>query len=310
MTRTVNLRAQGDPTVLASETLNTSATLSPYSFLPSAHVPSGQTIELEFTDGPVSLTQLLGSVRATAAAGANPFGNVPILPGMFQYDFVDAAYARISALPNIPVDDPIDWASAMQNANRVVLVTNNIETQAAINNLQPGDYIAQRNGNYVDPSFVVAQGGLANARAFIGPETPGNVDINYMGGVTAFRFENGADNITIGGANFIGTSETAIDLRNGPGEHLGALSTQLPGAEDVRITDSHFQGIGVARANASATISIGARCNRTRLDHCSFYENYSQPRINSSRNNGLHILGTKDCRVDHNYFGPSATSGS
>jgi len=293
--RTINLRAQGSPTIVATQDFDITSALSTVNFNPLAQVGIGQIPELEITGGAVSLIQLRGIIR-NAQGSASAFINVPILPGLMQYAWFDEAQAFIGPA----ADDPIDWVSVRLQALRIVDVANNTQLNAALNTALPGDFIALDNGIYGN-SFQINRPGTLMSPIHIGSSEAS------VGGVSGVEFRNGnhafnvripGSNNIIGGFDYFDQNEQAIQLERG--------ATLSAGAENIRITNSHFEGIGVTRGSAEATIDIGERCNGFRLDHCSFFRNYSQIRFRADVNKNLL---TQNCRVDHNYFGPPAIAG-
>lgn len=81
----------------------------------------------------------------------------------------------------------------------------------------------------------------------------------------------------------------------------------VDGASDIRITDMHFENIGIDTGDTDGTIQVGTRCNNVRIDHNSLINNYSEIRFYGDGTDS-HTDNTKDGRVDHNYIGPIPTS--
>lgn len=236
-----------------------------------------------------------------------PFANVPVLPGRMNFDWFEDAKAQYSSSV---ADDPMDWQAAYANASSTISISSCSQLQSTLDQVSPGTMILVDSGDYNECRVTIRRSGTANQPIIITAKAKAlgtSGEVRFIGGHSFGNFENQASHYIIGGFSFIGQTHWAFRLERGAGSTSDPVYED--GSTDIRFTDSHFEGITRSRGSNDGVIDIGVRSHRIRVDHNSFISNYSQVRWRSRNADGSHVATSKDGRVDHNYFGPAATSG-
>ena len=255
------------------------------------------------------------------------FDNVPIPTGdsriqITSFDWFEQAKSQYGDAP----DDPVDWLAIYNNTinqgDRVVTVNTCDELRSATVNSAPGDMIlvgnrhdsngvevSNNSDTYFGCSVFIRTSGTSDKPIIITSESKvfsqAGETILFSGGKRFLVFEDGASHYLIGGLRMQNQTYMAIITSDGLTEGTEANPIYRDGSTDIRVTDSHFEGIGVMRGSKDGVIDVGVRSHRFRIDHNTFIANYSQVRYDNFPDEP----STKDARVDHNYFGPAIRTG-
>jgi len=267
------------------------------------------TITVADGNGGTDSKTFVWSVLPSAGSGFSAFDNVPVLPRQMNFPWFADAMAQFT--PAQP-DDPMDWQDAYNNtpSSSRVIVANCNELQAALDNANPGGMILIQSGQYNGCNVEFKRSGTADQPIILTSEAKAlgqSGDVTFSGGARFGLFPRGASYYIIGGLRFTNQSDLVFELENGSGTRANPVYRN--GSTDIRFTDNHFEGIGVNRGSGEGVIIVGVRSHRIRIDHSSFISNYNHIRYVHSGNAGSLVSTSKDGRVDHNYFGPAATSG-
>jgi len=247
---------------------------------------------------------------SSGASGDTPFAHVPVPSGRMNFAWYEDAKAMYTASQP---DDPMDWAAAYNRATKRTSVSSCNQLQNALNQAGPGHMILVDSGEYNGCSLSITRSGTQAAPIVVTASAKAlnrSGTVTFKGGSTFANIRNAASHYVIGGFRFIGQSISVFDIEAGKTTTDGSGKTVYEdGSTDIRFTDSHYEGIGRARGAKDGVIVVGVRSHRIRVDHSSFISNYNHVRYRNNKDAGSLFSTSKDGRVDHNYFGPAATSG-
>jgi len=168
-------------------------------------------------------------------------------------------------------------------------------------------------GEYKACQISITRSGTKNQPIVIAPKAKalnGSGTVTFSGGKTFATFKKAASNYIIGGFRFVDQSATAFKLEAGViTQDAAGKPVYKNGSTDIRFTDNHYEGIGKAYGSNKGLILAGVRSHRIRIDHSAFISNYNHVRFKNDKDDGSFFSTSKDARIDHNYFGPAATSG-
>jgi len=255
-------------------------------------------------------------VRVGLSGGGNeekpsdfsPFAQVPVLPGQMNFPWFEDAKNSFSALQP---DDPIDWPKRFNEAANTVSVNSCTALKTALGRVNPGDMILVAAGQYDSCTVNISRSGTRAAPIVIAAKprargTEGRVVFN--GGPTFAFFKNAASHYIVGGFQFTGQRNSAIEFSPGKTITTGRSPVYEDGSVNIRLTDNHYEGVGRSSGARRAVIYADVRSQQIRIDHSVFISNYNHIRFTNDKADGALFSASKDARVDHNYFGPAAAA--